>query len=402
MKISELSLAGAIAGTEVFPIVQGGTTKKVSIADALAGAGGGTSTGVNGLNGTTNIGLGGTLLNDTIIDGDTGGYNLTFEFINKYKIDCTSTEIWYGGIQKVFSASDPLIILGYHDISNSVTIGLKVDLNGEIKTQLQGVDFGLKLDYINNAYFLGAVDGAGSTIVVDNFNGNVYIENSINQSVGFYFDLTSQIYQFGDLPNNNKLTIDSNGEIKFDVTRSLTSYFENIINGIKLDYQNSYYSFGSIDKGNKTTLFISDNDNVSYFINTANNPNIDAQGFYLEFLTGRYVFGDVSRNLSGQTLEINSNDGSTYFKSGSDQNGLALNFADDNYYFGNLISLTSYINVNASSNKIFFVSTDGLYNIANIPSYTDNAQALSAGLVVGDLYRHNGSSESADQLRIVH
>lgn len=39
MKISELTLAGAIAGTEVFPIVQAGETRKVSIADALAGAG---------------------------------------------------------------------------------------------------------------------------------------------------------------------------------------------------------------------------------------------------------------------------------------------------------------------------------------------------------------------------
>lgn len=36
MKISELEIAGTIAGTEVLPIVQDGVTKKVSIADATA------------------------------------------------------------------------------------------------------------------------------------------------------------------------------------------------------------------------------------------------------------------------------------------------------------------------------------------------------------------------------
>ena len=36
MKISELGLAGALSGTEVLPIVQSGTTKKVSIDDVVA------------------------------------------------------------------------------------------------------------------------------------------------------------------------------------------------------------------------------------------------------------------------------------------------------------------------------------------------------------------------------
>ena len=37
MKISELTSAGAIVGTEVLPIVQSGETKKVTIDDVLAG-----------------------------------------------------------------------------------------------------------------------------------------------------------------------------------------------------------------------------------------------------------------------------------------------------------------------------------------------------------------------------
>jgi hypothetical protein len=43
-----------------------------------------------------------------------------------------------------------------------------------------------------------------------------------------------------------------------------------------------------------------------------------------------------------------------------------------------------------------------VYNFANVPIFADNAAALAAGLIVGDIYRHDASSESGDQLRIVH
>jgi hypothetical protein len=43
-----------------------------------------------------------------------------------------------------------------------------------------------------------------------------------------------------------------------------------------------------------------------------------------------------------------------------------------------------------------------VYNFANVPVFADNATALAAGLIVGDIYRHDASSESGDQLRIVH
>jgi len=139
----------------------------VAAANAGGGGGGGTSTGINGLNGTTNIGLGGTLLNDTTIDGVGGGYSILFEGINLFKADTVNFELWHGGIFKMFSASDPLIILGYHDISNLVSIGLKIDLGGEIKTQLQGVDNGLKLDFQNNLFSFGEFAITGYSLSFD-------------------------------------------------------------------------------------------------------------------------------------------------------------------------------------------------------------------------------------------
>jgi hypothetical protein len=42
------------------------------------------------------------------------------------------------------------------------------------------------------------------------------------------------------------------------------------------------------------------------------------------------------------------------------------------------------------------------YNFINMPVYADNAAALAAGLIVGDLYRHDSILEAGDQLRIVH
>lgn len=78
---------------------------------------------------------------------------------------------------------------------------------------------------------------------------------------------------------------------------------------------------------------------------------------------------------------------------------------------------TTYINhsnkaVDGEENTLtivgqFTIQADALtqlvrYNLINIPVYVNNAAALAAGLIVGDLYRHDNPLEAGDQLRIVH
>jgi len=298
MKISELNLAGAIVGTEVFPIVQGGETKKVSIADALAGAGSG-STGVNGLNGTANIGLGGTLLNDTTIDGVGGGYSILFEGIQKYKIDSSVTEFLTGGTFKVFSATDPLTILGYHDvISNAITCGFLIDLGGVIKSQFTGIDIGLKLDFVNNQYFFGGNPGVnGSTFIVDNFNGFISIKGPSSDTTALNFDMVGQIYEFGDILGGiGKLTIKPNDA---NFARGLSMVFDNI--NVKLgDYNTS---------GNSTLLEV---DDFNKIIKTTSRG--DEIGFNLDFTSDIYLFGDYNNN---DYLSINKNNSNTILKAGN-------------------------------------------------------------------------------------
>jgi hypothetical protein len=168
--------------------------------------------------------------------------------------------------------------------------------------------------------------------------------------------------------------------------------------GININFANSVYEFGAYDYGNGTKFVINDYSNVVYFYSSYVSGGAD--GFYMEFATGRYLFGDVSHKFSGIFLECSNGDNSAFFNYNGDNNGLTLQFADDLYNLGNYITEDAYINVNASGKKINFISKDGKYNFKNIPAYNDNAAALAAGLVVGDIYRHgNGDT---DQLNIVH
>lgn len=169
---------------------------------------GGTSAGVNGLNGTTNIGLGGTLLNATTIDAN--GYDFYFNNINNYYL----------------SRGDfGLKITQY----NTVTIGeilannqcnFTVDpSNLVIYSGNQGTISGLKLDFSNNTYELGDIpNGQGLEIYVntrnytlgdylDTYNGTRIIVNDIQEKIftqhggqtkGLYLDFANNQYYIGD------------------------------------------------------------------------------------------------------------------------------------------------------------------------------------------------------------
>jgi hypothetical protein len=99
LKISQLPLASSINGTEYVAVVQGGVTKK-TLASTLTGTGGGGGgisltdlSAVNGItynNTTGQFKLGGTLIEDTTIDGNSDTYSFTFGSINNFNVNAAN------------------------------------------------------------------------------------------------------------------------------------------------------------------------------------------------------------------------------------------------------------------------------------------------------------------------
>jgi hypothetical protein len=304
------------------------STDTIAIYQAVAGSwvnysgGGGGSTGINGLNGTTNIGLGGTLLNDTFIacaNFDLSIYNL-----------------------KILSL-----------LSSNGTGFFLVD-NQIYTINPSGLTYGLFIDFATNLTILGDIN------------------------------LNTTIFQ-----------IDSGNNI-------IESRFNTLPVGIQLNFVNKIYSFGDY---NYTT-----NNGGSFIINDFQNTILtkwvgQEAGLKIDFNTQEYYLGDHTYT-AGNGLFIQLSDGSRFIKTfdGNVNKGLKLHFANNLYQFGDFIGSNNntYIEIDDANQKIKLKNTAGSYNFSNIPAYTGNAAALAAGLIVGDIYRHNGLGESQDQLRIVH
>lgn len=258
MKISQLGNAGTITGSEVFPIVQGGETKKVSITDALAGAGGG-STGVNGLNGSTNIGLGGTLTNViTTIDCDNNailinnaGQGSKFMCINDLNTNLES------GFRFPNFTNDVELYTINNQNSNSKAITLNND-----SVQINTSDFGALgffIDFANANQYFGYNQQLISTgniayLFFDGTTGNGFFKNSLNDSIILGLDVVSNKYYLSD------------GAIEAGIKNDGNSVFytalvaDGTIDGLRIDIPTNKYNLGSIvhnfdifvDANNKT------------------------------------------------------------------------------------------------------------------------------------------------------
>lgn len=181
MKISELPLTTSVTGSEILPIVQGGTTKKVSISDALAGAGGG---GVNPTSEFIPYNNGGTFQDSFLFNGNAGelttkpagtSYGLKLDFANNY--------FYFGDFDNVYSG--PYIQIN----SNSGAQEFKV-------TSPSYFDSGLKLDFVNNTHFLGDYqNGKGTKIDLLN---NTYEFGDYSNSYGFKYDSANLFFSIGN------------------------------------------------------------------------------------------------------------------------------------------------------------------------------------------------------------
>lgn len=214
-------------------------------------------------------------------------------------------------------------------------------------------DTGLLIDFQNDNYFLGdyAEQNYGIFINVDDFNGYVRTHYSGNFT-GLLIDFPNNIYKLGDYDflTNNGSAIIINDDVEFIVTKN-----RGIEKGFKLDLINNDFAFGEFDSG---TCFLQINSATGFFRTFYNSQ---LQGLQLNFSTNKYYFGDYD---------------------GVHENTFI--FIDDN----------------KATLKIWFNNNSGYYNFASVNAYTDNADALANGLIVGDIYRH--SNGDIDQLNIVH
>jgi hypothetical protein len=233
--------------------------------------GGGTSTGVNGLNGTTNIGLGGTLANNTTING--GNNQLFISGISTFANNATNYNVIAGGsgnFSSILLSSSSLRI----NKDNGI-IGSELNFTNTIIKSIFNfsANYGLSLDDSTGKFVLGDYSNARkyNSFVVDDDNDKIYVTTTWNQSNTdqdmFYISnnpgANERFVKLGDFDGyvHNTFLIIDDQNYKIYTGGSNGSPI-----GIDFDFINETYSFGDSNNAIITC------DNINQFIElTANN-----------------------------------------------------------------------------------------------------------------------------------
>jgi len=249
---------------------------------ASNGGGGGSSTGINGLNGTTNIGLGGSLLNDTVILGGIGGNDLKFGDVASDRIGTLSfySIVWdfknnnSDKISSIYANGTSLEIkydnIATGSISSSITF-----FEDKITSYFNGSNYGITLDDSIGKFALGDFDNQRkyNAFVVNDDTNEFYINTTFNQinnnekdlffasngSTGVRFVKLGDFQAFN---NNISLVVDDANYVIYTTGTNSTK-------GLNLDFNNEVYIFA--DTNAKITC-----DAVNQFIElSTNNLNIN-------------------------------------------------------------------------------------------------------------------------------
>lgn len=112
--------------TNIIPISVNGNLSDAAGNITISTGGGGSSTGINGLNGTTNIGIGGTLLNDSFIS--TAGFNLIISGSNTFSEDALLIAQTSNSSGVAFKATGGTAIYASTSAGGSVA-AIQIDVN---------------------------------------------------------------------------------------------------------------------------------------------------------------------------------------------------------------------------------------------------------------------------------
>lgn len=208
-----------------------------------SGGGGGTSTGVNGLNGTTNIGLGGTLSSSVNITAT--GFDFNIINSNSFSFQSNANN----GISLIQSVGN----VNTSQVQDTLTSFTSTTFHtaSQFYTTYNGNQYGLNLNFTSQIFVLGdyddinskfklIVDDANSLITTTDANGT----NGLQIGTGFtnIGQFTGSYTYIGI--NQGNATIET-----FDTASTS--------NGLSLDFVNKVYKFGGFNY-NATFLQIDD------------------------------------------------------------------------------------------------------------------------------------------------
>jgi len=410
---------GTHSGTVAYLL---GVDASGNVIETASGGGGGLLTADNGLtaNSSTNVQLGGTLLQNTLIDFNSN--NLEFTNSNYFSVMGLGASLIVDSLNKTIKT-----VLNGNDYGFYCN-----DQGGGFLTTFIGNTSG-----INNGVYLSISD-FDQTIILNNTSGTVFNGFIINQSALDYTfgndslfiklygnknyileDFTTGVFAHKvDFTNgiNNLGFISTAPDVLITIFESgiIQTSYDNIQKGIKFDFINNLYFFG--DSSLYVTL-ASDLAELTYILQ----DSTGLSGIYIDYLSQINYVGWLSGSQD-LSLQFNLSTGKITSFYNFNPSGLDLDLINGIFLLGLGVSGISindglrivkigdslgngngnFIEVNDSLETIKLKTANGNYNFANIQAYTDNADAIANGLSVGDLYRHSGLGESQDQLRIVH
>jgi hypothetical protein len=316
MKISELNLAGAIAGTEVFPIVQGGETKKVSIADALAGAG-----GVPTLQQVTDVTNGNKTTTDI--------YNY-FDIANNYSrltndIDGGGSQTPGLEIQKTNSNGLSRVLLNVHNNNPSID------------------DYQDSYIYFETNPTIGLANQVqlGSNAITGEITQQLNFQVNTIGNFSLLWNYPSQTpkIRYNDINSGNSTSLEfSNSLIK-------TTY-NDILNGLSLDFANDEYYLGQVQTLNNVVKV--SNGIVEIYATNQIYVTSGNSGLSINNIDGITTIGDIANDNNQNQFFIDDNSSKIYTKSQGNENGLSLDFASDIYSFGDYNNV-DYLSINKNN-----------------------------------------------------
>ena len=326
---------------------------------ASNGGGGGGSTGVNGLNGTTNIGLGGTLTGNTTITGS-GIYNLILGVL---------------GSDRIAQLKSHSIFLDLVNTNSGYTSNITIDQNY------------LNLKFNDDSSFFNSNIYIDSTKIFTSYNNTSSIDN-----YGLNLNFANQIFGLGDfdftIGKKNSIIVNDNlSKIYFTTGRSTSNvdpdllYAENTSSSVRVVKLGDFGNFN-----NQTSLQVNDGGNIIFTTTTIGNNGI--------YITNQNAILGSQNSLGYLFINCDyTNNIISTFNTSSVDTGLKLNFNNDIYTLGGFNSGGNIIEINddPAFNQIKFETSTLIFNGAALEDPTPGAVATKALLITlnGTQYKIN-------------
>lgn len=249
-----------------------------------SGTGGGTSTGVNGLNGTTNIGLGGTLANNTTINGGNNQLTITaVSTFNNSALNYNATGGAVGDYASVFLSATQL------RLQKTNLVGVYSEINfidTNIKSIFSGSNYGISLDDTNGKFVIG-----------DYSNGRKYNAFVVNDDTNEFYINTS----YNQINNNEKdLFYASNGSAGIRFVK--LGDFDNYSNGVCLIIDDANLEINTKQGGNFKGIALNFNSELYRLGDSSTNINTDTSNNQIELVANGLKLTGVATSSSGSAI----------------------------------------------------------------------------------------------------